>query len=167
MRSPIEQYAYLFVESDEESTVWDPDDLTAALGVEPTAVRLRGELNRQGRPIRRTSWTYAGDSTADDDTDAVVRAVAEAVEPRAEAFREYVATKQLSAGINVILKMISERTFVGEDDDEDAWGVPTPAVGVKAGTVQLLARLGIGVDFDMYIDLPEDVLGDAESNATT
>jgi hypothetical protein len=154
---PISQYAYLYVESAEEHSIWEPDELTAAVNVQPSEVRRRGELNRRGRPTRRTSWRYSGEPTADDDTDLITRAVAEVVESHAEVFQAFVRDHALVAGINVVINMVSEKTFAG-DGDQDVWGVPTPSVGLSASTVQLLARLGIGIELDLYVDLPEDVV---------
>jgi hypothetical protein len=166
---PIEQYAYLSVLGSETGQDWEhPEELDALLGVEPTEVQRRSLSPEEPGPRRlRSTWWRLGDREPKDeiDTDVLVRAVLALVQERADGFREYVARHDLTASVNVVITMKAEKTFYGEDG-EDTWGVPTPATYLAPETVQTLAALGIGIDFDMYVWTPEDMMEEeSESKA--
>src|SRR5690349_1935136 len=103
---PIEQYVYLFVEGRDEGPDWLPEELTAALDVEPTEVRRKGEMDSSGRrPARRSTWKLGTERTDEVDTDLLVRSVLDQVVDRAEVFREFVAARDLGAGLEVVITM--------------------------------------------------------------
>lgn len=160
---PIEQYAYLSVFGPDTGRDWEqPEELSALLGVTPSEVQRRSLSPEEPGPRkRRSTWWRLGDRQPRDviDTDVLVRDVLAAVQERAEAFREYISRHDLTALVNVVITMKAEKTFYGEDG-EDTWGVPTPATYLAPETVQKLAALGIGIDFDMYVWTPEDMMGE-------
>ena len=73
----------------------------------------------------------------------------DAIEPYTEGIIDACRTLRMRAGIMVVIWTNGER------DADGAILLSTPAIGYSAQTVQRLARLGLEVQHDQYVELPD------------
>lgn len=153
---PIEQRAYVWFESVERDGDFDVDALTSRLGVSPTHCHRKEEERIPGSVWKHATWEYERTASDDRDWDHLVGSLLDAFDHRDDAVRGAVHELNLSAGLMLVCEMTAEKTYAGKDD-QDVWGVPTPASGLTAENVSRLAQLGLSFDADMYVFLPEVV----------
>lgn len=139
-----------YAESDLDLMAFDPDEVTALIGLQPTTAWRRGDPTPGTLVSRRFSrWQYELPEVDTFITEDVVIRMVEAIEPHAEGIAAACSTLGMTAGVMVV---ISTR---GEYGADDAVVVSTPAIGYTAQSVQRLARLGLAVHHDQYVTLPE------------
>jgi hypothetical protein len=153
---PIKQYAYLWIESEDEAQDWDPAEVSRRLGVEATEAHRRNDLMPGGRRRRRTHWHWGASETEDNDWQDLLEPVLAQSRSRARQLEGVRRDLHLTAGLMIVVRMLPEKTFAGRGD-EDAWGVPTPASQLTAEHIRDMANLGLGVEIDMYVSTPDDV----------
>jgi hypothetical protein len=156
------QRAYLYLERDHDlvgppfndddlaQLEFDPDEVTALVGLTPTTTWRRGDPAswRGGRPHRFSGWKYELPEISTFDTEEVVIALLDVIEPHGEKIVSASHTWGMRAGVMVVIWMYGELNTDGE------MVVSTPALGYTAPTVQRLARLGLAVHHDQYVALP-------------
>lgn len=157
------QRAYLYLERDHDPAgppyddrdldrmAFDPDDVTALTGLTPTRSWRRGDpAARAGGPPRRFSgWEYEPPGLRTYDTEQVITALLDRVEPYAGGITRACRMLGMRAGVIVVIWMRGERHSDGDVV------VSTPAICYRAQTVQRLAALRLAVDHDQYVDLPD------------
>ena len=114
---------------------FDPDDVTALLGIEPTKTELKGD------PIpRHASWNVSEGKLEADVIDVyeMSSALVKRLEPVAENIVEAMKKYGLQAVLQVVLSVTS-------DDSK-----PTPAIGFESNVVSFLSAIGASIDVDTY-----------------
>lgn len=86
---------------------FDPDDVTALLGLEPTAIS-RGERPKVRVATRRTSWRWYTQMRIDYDSEATVVQVLDQFEPVAPQLAEAVDRWQLRIRLALVVVMFGE-----------------------------------------------------------
>jgi hypothetical protein len=139
-----------YADSDLDLMAFDPDEVTAVVGLQPTTAWRRGDPVSATLVSRRFSrWQYELPPVDTFITEDVVIRLLEAIEPYAEGIAAACGRLGMMAGVMVV---ISTR---GECGVDGAVVVSTPAIGYTAHTMQRLARLGLAVHHDQYVTLPE------------
>jgi hypothetical protein len=131
---------------------FEPDEVTALTGLTPTAAWRRGDPSpRSDRPPRRFShWTYELPETCSRDTEEVVTALLDAIEPHAAGIASACHTLGMRAGVMVVIWMQGGR------DADGGVTFSTPALGYGRRTVQRLAEMHLSLDHDQNVELPDD-----------
>ena len=121
---------------------FDPDIITARLGIEPSGVVRRADP----RP-RLNSWQLSSRVIRDDpdkntfvDVYPMARDVIDRLEPHADAITALVDQYGLAATLQVVL-------YISWDED-DVRGAPP--IGFDEVTVAFLAKVGASIDVDSY-----------------
>ena len=113
---------------------FDPDELSALLGVQPDASGRAGEPLRSGKVRERDSWHYKTDRERDWDWPRHLESVLAVVRPHAAAFRSFCETHQADAEVHLVAYMNG--------------GTPIGALSREA--IRELAEVGCGIDIDLY-----------------
>jgi len=156
------QRAYLYLEreldlqgppyssEDLDRMAFEPDAVTARTGLVPTVAWRRGDPSpRAGRPPRRFShWAYELPEKSTLDSDEVVTALLDAIEPYAAGIAEARSALGLQAGVMVVIWVEGGR------DADGAVTFTTPSLGYRQRTVQRLAEMHLSLDHDQYVELP-------------
>ncbi|MBL7496559.1 DUF4279 domain-containing protein [Frankia sp. CNm7] len=157
------QRAYLYLERDHDPAgppysdrdrdqmAFDPDEVTSLVGLTPTEAWRRGDpAARAGRPPRRFSnWKYGLPEVRTFDTEEVVTALLDAIEPHATGITNAYRALGMRGGVMVVIWMHGVRNADGDV------AVSTPALSYSRQTVQRLAQLQLAVHHDQYIELPD------------
>ena len=122
-------YAYFWV----QGYVGAPDDISARLGLTPTAMQCIGEIGRHGPPAKFNRWELLsplarGEGLLQD----YVESLLGLLEPSATVVRELAS--EYSAGINCV------GYYYGSN----------PGLHLSATLLARLAALQVPVDFDLY-----------------
>ncbi len=118
---------------------FDPDDVTAFLGIEPTSVKCKGSRIPGKVPVNN-SWELSTDQIVDEYID-IYKMSTEIVSqliPKQELISEAIRRFNLSTRFQVVLWFSS--------DSEQS----TPAIGFEKEIVEFLGRVGAFVDIDTY-----------------
>jgi hypothetical protein len=145
----VEQKAELRVRGQEAGDDFDPDDLTALLGVGPSLVWRRGEALRSGRHHLSTIWWWETAYQVGRDSEAMVLQVLDVFEPLVKRLDEAKARWGVALELGLVVTM-----YVAT---QVADGVPevvaaTPAMALSAETLGRLAGMGVSFDADLYVD---------------
>jgi hypothetical protein len=134
-----------YADSDAERMAFDPDEITALVGLRPTEAWRRGDPSpwTAERPRRFSGWKYELPEVATFDTEAVVTGLLDAIEPYATGIARACDTLGMTAGVTVVIWMRADS--VGD--------LSTPSIGYRAETVQRLANLRLALDHDQYVEL--------------
>ncbi|WP_433378126.1 DUF4279 domain-containing protein [Actinoplanes sp. CA-142083] len=156
------QRAYLYLERNYDSEppysddaldqmFFEPAEVTARVGLAPTTAWRRGDpAPRHDRPPRRfSSWSYELPESSTRDTEEVVTALLDAIEPHAAGIAVARAELGLRAGVMVVIWLAGGR------DRGDEVSFTTPALSFRERTVQRLAAMGLSLDHDLYVEVPE------------
>ncbi|MBU2665513.1 DUF4279 domain-containing protein [Actinoplanes bogorensis] len=162
-----EQRAYLYVQrdydpagsppysaADEEQLAFDPQAVTELVGLTPTHAWRRGDVSHGGKrpPKRHSTWSYEpSDYTETFDTESVVTALLDEIEPYGEGLARARTQLGMRAGIMVVIWMRAGRYPDGEIT------TATVVISYRADTLQRLARLGLALVHDQYLELPDDL----------
>jgi hypothetical protein len=114
---------------------FDPSIITERLGVQPTRVSRKGDP----KP-KTTNWVVSSGKVKAEliDVYALSSKVVTALMPRADAIRKLMRELDLSAVLQVVLR-------VTMDDTKSM-----PAIGFDPETIRFLAEVGASVDVDTY-----------------
>lgn len=145
----VEQRAELRVYGTESGDDFDPDDLTAQLGIAPHAVWRRGESLRSGRTQVATVWWWQTETQSDPDSERLVKQVLDTFEPVAERLDEAKERWGLTFEIGLVVWMYLAKR--GDEDDTDAFAA-TPSMAFTRETLSRLTRFGASLDADLYVD---------------
>jgi len=115
---------------------FDPDHITEALGIEPTATDDSGTRGSLDKPVI-SSWEVSTD-TAEGDVDVyeLTDTIVKKIEPIKEKLLEVIKKQNLSPRIGVVLTL-------SVDKDETA-----PDVGFGARTIRFLSEIGAFIDVE-------------------
>ncbi|MFD1325457.1 DUF4279 domain-containing protein [Micromonospora sonneratiae] len=157
------QRAYLHLERDVEFTdppytpshialmVFDPDEVTRLVGLQPTKAWRSGDpISGTSRLRRFSSWKYELPEVHNYITEEVVVPLLDAIEPYADGIDTACRTLGMRAGIMVVITMHGDRNT---DDGEPH--VSTAAITYTSQTLRRLARLGLAIEHDQYVFLPD------------
>lgn len=126
---------------------FDPDTVTARLGVQPTFSCAQGQRNpRRGLP-KMSQWEYASESMNAENLDMypLAETVVTKLEPYAMEIKAVVAELNLRAVLQTVL-------YFSTDDR-----VSTPAIGYSPRVIKFLVDVGASIDIDTYL-LPNTAL---------
>ena len=84
------------------------------------------------------------------DTEEVVIALLDAIEPHAAGIVDACGILGMRAGIMVVIEMSGDRDTLDGDID-----VSTAAIRYSSRTLHRLARLDLSIDHDQYVELPD------------
>jgi hypothetical protein len=114
---------------------FDPDEVTALVGIEPT------KTARKGNPIpKQASWILSTGMIEDDVIDVYEMSseIIEKLEPLKNQIIEVMKKYELEAVLEVVLKVTS-------DDSKS-----TPAIGFEANVIKFLSDVDAFIDVDTY-----------------
>ena len=118
---------------------FDPDEVTRALGIQPTAVDASGAKSGLDKPVI-SSWEISTD-TVDGDVDVfeLTDVIIKKLEPIKDKLLKVVEARNLSPRIGVVLTL-----SVDEGETE-------PEVGFGARTIRFLGEIGafINVEYEL------------------
>jgi hypothetical protein len=66
-----------------------------------------------------------------------------------------VPSNELTGGFSIATYMQAEKALGDPDSDRTLWGVPMPASHLTAEIIEQLARLGLCLDADRYVELTD------------
>ncbi|HIO55107.1 MAG TPA: DUF4279 domain-containing protein [Chromatiales bacterium] len=116
-----------------------PDDITSALGLEPTAVNSAGANSGLDKPVLST-WELSTDNVTEDlDVYALTDIIIKQLEPIKEKILQLTESRNLSPRIGVVL-------VLSVDD-----GKTCPDVGFGARTIRFLADIGAFIDVEYQL----------------
>ncbi len=132
---------------DLDRMAFEPDDVTGRTGLVPTTAWRRGDPSpRADRPPRRFSnWAYELPEKCTADTEEVVVALLDAIEPHAPGIAEACRALGLRAGVMVVIWMQGGRDAAGDVI------FCTPSLSFAERTIQRLARMHLSLDHDQYV----------------
>jgi hypothetical protein len=121
---------------------FDPDLITASLGIEPTGIIRRADP----RP-RMNAWKLSSGVIEDDPDNGIlvnvypmVRSVIDRLAPQADAINALKRQYSLEVALSVVLYLAW--------NDDDVRGAPP--IGFDEATVAFLAKVGASIDVDSY-----------------
>ncbi|MFC3384405.1 DUF4279 domain-containing protein [Couchioplanes azureus] len=130
---------------------FDPDDVTRLVGLEPTRAWQRGDPHPYAPLPRRFSrWAFELAEVRTYVTEEVVSQLLDAIEPYAAGIADACSTLGMRAGVAVVITMSG-----GRDTVAGGLHVSTASITYIARTLQRLAGLGLSVDHDQYVLLPD------------
>lgn len=113
---------------------FDPDELTRMLGVRPRQQGRRDDVLRNGKPRGAAFWHFSTRRQRAMDWRGHLCEVLETVEPKEEEFLEFCHAHGAEPTIHLV-------AYLGEDP---------PAGSLDSDMVQRMARLGCGLDVNLY-----------------
>ncbi len=123
-----EMYAYFSIAGE-----FDPAEVTSALRIEPTEIWLKGELNSRTQLERKASrWKLESRVDKMQDLERHVEDVLDQLWPSSDRILE------VSKAYGGVMQLVGY--FYSS----------YPGFGLKAGTIAVLAELGLSVDCDFY-----------------
>lgn len=115
---------------------FNPDDVTALLGIEPTVINVAGANSGMDRPVI-SSWELSTDNvTGDVDVFALTDIIIKQLEPVKEKILKVIESYNLSPRIGVVL-------LLSVDKDE-----AVPEVGFGSRTIRFLAEIGAFINVE-------------------
>ncbi len=119
--------------------LFDPDNLTAALGLQPTSVNSNGSGSALDKPIL-SSWEISTD-TVENVTDvyALVDILLKQIEPKKDIILKVIEGYNLSPRISIVLTLSTDKSET------------CPDVGLGARTIRFLAEIGafINIEYEL------------------
>ena len=123
---------------------FEPEAVTRAVGLPPTRSWRRGDPHpRRSEPRRFSNWEYALPEVRTYDTEEVVIALLDAIEPHAAGIVDACGILGMRAGIMVVIEMSGDRDTLDGDID-----VSTAAIRYSSRTLHRLARLDLSIGLD-------------------
>lgn len=152
----IRQSAHLWFESSASDRDFEPDALTALLGVTPTSSHRKGEPRRprSEHVRRRSSWKYEVPSSDEVDWDDLVAPILDRFRNLADIVSAAKRELSLIAGLMIVTELAAEYQ-PAEGLPAGFWFVPTLASGLSAEHVSDLACLGLDLQVGLHIELPD------------
>lgn len=150
------QRAYLYLQRDVDADqrqlmAFDPNEVTRLVGLRPTEAWRRGDpSSHPSGPRRFSSWKYELPEVRTYLTEEVVTPLLDAIEPHAAGIADACRTPGMKAGVTVVIKMSGDRNTVNGD-----LHVSTAAITYPAQSLQRIFRLGLSIDHDKYVFLPD------------
>jgi hypothetical protein len=155
---PIEQWAYFWIENDRRD--FDPDAVTAVLGVEPTSSYREGSPGVLGRPHRGASWTLESRGWGDEDWDDIVEPILAALRGRSDAVERAKRELGLYAGLTLVIELTADDDVEPDDDEppeQRTWSIPRPTgSSLNAKHLAELADLGRDSAHESHVFLPDN-----------
>jgi hypothetical protein len=140
-----------YTPSDRALLAFDPGEVTRLIGLQPTEVWRSGEtVAGTSRSHRSDSWAYELPEVHSYITEEVIVPLLDAIEPYAEGIERACHTLGMRAGIMVVIKMRGDR-----NTDDGGLHVSTAAISYTPKTLKRLAQMGLSVDHDQYVFLPD------------
>lgn len=140
-----------FTSSDVALMTFDPDEVTRLTGLRPTEAWRSGDpVPGTSRSRRLSTWKYELPEVHSYITEEVVVPLLDAIEPYTESIDTARRTLGMRAGIMVVITMHGDRNT---DDGESH--VSTAAITYTSQTLQRLAQLGLSLEHDQYVLLPD------------
>ena len=116
---------------------FDPDDITARLGLEPFKAHRIGDLRRDGTPFDWAGWCFGRCEEYDFDTNNQLR---KTIAPLLDKTAELRAIKQQYDAI-LVIEVVA--TIYGDE--------PTPALGADEDIIRFCYEAGATIDVDLYL----------------
>ncbi|MGX7671240.1 DUF4279 domain-containing protein [Plantactinospora sp. DSM 117369] len=130
---------------------FNPDEVTRLIGLQPTEAWYSGDpVPGTSRSRRFSSWTYGLPEVRNYITEEVVVSLLEAIEPYAGGIDTACRTLGMRAGIMVVITMHGDR-----NTNDGGLHVSTAAITYTLQTLRRLAKLGVSVEHDQYVLLPD------------
>lgn len=124
---------------------FDPDDLTARIGIVPTKSARAGE-HVPGKVPKTSIWRFSSPHVEGEvvDVGELSRGVVRALAPHADAIAKAREELGLAAWFEVVL-------HISTDDS-----ISTPIITFDQEVIAFVHRVGAGIDVDTYRNTPED-----------
>jgi Domain of unknown function (DUF4279) len=116
---------------------FNPHKCTPHFGLEPSEVRIRGELQqRSNHPTPENSWSIGTKRATFDNTDAPLRLLLDLIWPKRKQIREFARKKELTILFQLhTIGALGKRNFLLE---------------FSAETIRKISYFGASLDLDMY-----------------
>jgi hypothetical protein len=149
----VEQRAEVVVYPTEETDDFDPDALTALLGITPTKLYRKGEVLESGRVRPFSAWMWETAERAERDSERLVQEILD----KFEAVAIQLASARSRWGLDLQVGLVISMYGSIEVDPHGASGaaVSTPALYFSSQTLRRLSELGCSLDIDTYVCTPE------------
>ncbi|OHV63654.1 DUF4279 domain-containing protein [Pseudofrankia sp. BMG5.36] len=140
-----------YSDSDLVEMAFDPDEVTSLVGLTPTTAWRCGDPSARadGPPRRFSCWDYELPEVSTFDTEEVVAALLDAIEPHAAGLTRACGTLGMRAAVMVVIWMHGARNECG-----DAF-VSTPTLSYSEQTMRRLAQLHLALHHDLNVELPD------------
>ena len=114
---------------------FDPNELTRAIGIEPTSVRIKASPTP-----KFTSWKLSTGKVSAEVIDVYEMAgqVIDRLAPKTKEIAAFIQGHNLSASLNVVLTISFDEQL------------STPAIGLTEPMIRFLAEVGAAIDVDTY-----------------
>ena len=149
----VEQRAEMVVYPTEETDDFDPDALTALLGINPTKLYRKGEVLKSGRVRPFSAWMWETAERVEDDSERLVQEILD----KFEAVAVQLATARSRWGLDLQVGLVISMYGSIQVDPDGASGavISKPALYFSSQTLSRLSELGCSLDVDTYVSAPE------------
>lgn len=148
----VEQHCHLIIFPYAEDVDFEPDEVTALLGVRPTRVRRRGEQGDDARVQypRSSYWSFDLPRRFEIDSEALVSELLDAIEPAATGLERVRGELPVEAQVS-LAQYLHGYLYDAGDEGPRSFSATSPALAFEATTLERMAGLGLGLDVDQYI----------------
>ncbi|WP_299595129.1 DUF4279 domain-containing protein [uncultured Microbulbifer sp.] len=122
-----------------DGEVFDPDELTEFLGIEPTSIQRKG-AKVPGRVPKTNSWQFSTENVVNDYIDVfhLSSLVIEQLKPKKDLILKAKEKFSVLPRLEVVLSLSMNEQH------------STPAIGFHVETMEFLGEIGAFVDIDTY-----------------
>ncbi len=119
---------------------FNPHDITDFLGIQPTKIRLKGELP-SGKLPKYSSWILSTENIVNEYIDVfdMATSLVKRLKPKINLINDVRKKFNVTTRLEVVLLF---------SVDED---VSTPAIGFETETIEFLGKIGAHIDIDTYL----------------
>ena len=149
----VEQRAELVVYPTEETDDFDPDALTALLGITPTKLYRRDEVLKTGRVRPFSAWMWETAERLEHDSERLVQEVLDTFEAVAVQLASARSGWGLDLQVGLVISMYGSIDMA--PDGASGAVVSTPALYLSSQTLRRLSELGCSLDIGTYMITPE------------
>ncbi len=119
---------------------FNPHEITNFLGIQPTKIRLKGELP-SGKLPKYSSWILSTENIIDEYIDIfdMATALVKILKPKINMINDVRKKFNVTTRLEVVLSFSIDE------------GTSTPAIGFESETIDFLGKVGANIDIDTYI----------------
>jgi len=116
----------------------DPDEISSLLGCAPTRAHRRGDLRKSGTPWPQGCWTHAVEGTPPTGPEELVHLLLARLPTDEGLWKMLRARYRVTLGFGIF---------------NEGWN---RGFALSPEALRRIQAIGVGVDFDIYTDLPDD-----------
>lgn len=119
---------------------FDPDELTAFLGIRPTTAWKKGTRNPERGLPKRDIWNFSSERVVDEliDVYELSSQLVEQLKPKTQRIIEAKSRFNVEPYLQVVL-------YISMHEEHS-----TPAIGFEVDVIEFLAQVGASIDIDTY-----------------